>query len=120
MEIRIKEIVAKLHYEYVLIEVKTSCNLGDYILFDTPYAKDGTVSNEVRHSFIFPNSKVKKGDLVFLYSGKGQQQSSSHGMITAHKFYWGLDEHVWNNDGDCALLVKIMKSESFTVTRKVE
>lgn len=55
---------------------------------------------------ILPNLMVKKGDFVWLYTkaGKYHTHSNDVGTIT-HNIYWGLDVHVWNNDGDKAYLI---------------
>lgn len=48
------------------------------------------------------------GDWVSLRTGKGKNRSfvNDDGK-TVHRFYWGLDHPVWNDDGDAAVLIEI-------------
>lgn len=94
--------------EYVFMEVLEDCEIGEYMLADSTYNQDGTISNKVRHTFWFPDKKVKKGEFVSLWTGKG---TNTEGETTKgakiHRFYWGLESAVWNDDGDCAVLMYI-------------
>ena len=62
----------------------------------------------MRHPYWFPDQKVKKGDTVVLYTRKGtyNTKTKSNGT-TSHFFYWGLNNNVWNDEGDIALLFHI-------------
>lgn len=55
--------------------------------------------------------------MVVLYTKEGTTASkvNSNGA-SSHFFYWGLDNNVWNNDGDCALLLRADNWESHKVT----
>ncbi len=93
--------------ERLVLEVLRDDDIGYYVVFDTTFTKDGNVSNKVRHSYWFPDKKVKTGDLVVLYtkSGTDDEKASKDGS-TSHFFYWGLDKTIWNNEGDCAVLLE--------------
>ncbi|MCD7923604.1 MAG: hypothetical protein LUI85_02465 [Bacteroides sp.] len=92
--------------ERILLKVLKDCNIGEYILFDTTYDGDGNPSNIFRHCYIFPSKKVNAGDYIQLYTGHGNQKSveRTDGYIN-HKFYWGSDEPIWNNEKDIAYLI---------------
>ena len=94
--------------EYILFRSEIDQNLWHYILFDATFDETGQSSNIHRHSFIFPNMNVRKGDFIVLYTGKGKIETFVNTAGTrTHKLYWGFDCNIWNNGCDEALLVKV-------------
>lgn len=94
--------------EYVFIEVLEDCDIGEYMLADSTYTQSGKISNKVRHTYWFPDKKVKKGEFVSLWTCKGENtEGKTKGGSKIHRFYWGLDSSVWNDEGDCALLFHV-------------
>jgi len=94
--------------ERVLILALNDCNTENYILFDTTYTDDGEVSNELRHSFFFPDLEIQEGEIVVVYTKKGtyKRHVSSIGTVY-HRLFWGLEDAIWNDEEDWALLVKV-------------
>lgn len=94
--------------ERIVLKAFAPLDIGRYILCDTTYNRDDTVSNKLRHSFWFPDKEIKTGDFVVLYttSGNDRQFDNKSDTVT-HCFYWGLDRTVWNQDGDGAVLIEI-------------
>lgn len=94
--------------EYVLLEVLAACHLNLYAVYDATYTGDHKISNKQRHFYRFPPKDVDAGDFVSLRTGKGKSGSfvNDEGK-TVHRFYWGLDHPVWNDDGDAAVLLQI-------------
>lgn len=102
--------------EKIVLEVLEDTNLGDFLILDTTYSSSGKISNKVRHPYWFPNTEVKKGDSVTLFTKEGK--NTSFKMVKSNSiyfFYWNLKSFVWNNDGDCALLVHVKDCESYQV-----
>lgn len=93
--------------ERLVLDVIEDTDIGEYLVLDTTYTAKGGVSNKARHPYWFPDKKVKKGDIVVLYTKRGKQSSTDNGTYTSHFFYWGLDSSVWNDEGDCAVLLHI-------------
>lgn len=92
--------------ERLIMRAVRECNLNEYIVLDTTYDEDGTVSNKLCHVFIFPNINVNEGDFIWLYTREGRYHTYNNNSNTlTHNIYWGLDIHVWNNDGDKAYLI---------------
>ncbi|MBH2982706.1 hypothetical protein I5M90_04865 [Serratia marcescens] len=84
--------------------------LWNYLLSDSTYHSDGTASNKLRHVFDFDSLKAIKlnvGDVVILYTGKGTGQVTEHNGAKVYILYWGLNETVWNKNGDEAILIKV-------------
>jgi hypothetical protein len=94
--------------EYVLLEAVEDCNLGFYGLADTTYRADGEISNKLRHFFWFPDATLNKGERVVLRTGTGKNNRYTTDSGTkVHRFFWGLESAVWNNDGDAAVLFQM-------------
>lgn len=96
--------------ERLVLEAIVPTDIGEYAVFDTTYSTNNSVSNKVRHVFWFPDSdaKIEAGDFVVLYTKKGKNASQKNKRgTTSHFFYWGLDQTIWNSEGDCAVVVKI-------------
>jgi hypothetical protein len=102
--------------EYVLFKVQEDCDTGRFVLADSTYNSDGTISNKVRHTYWFPNHKVKKGDLISVWTKSGTTTTTKTDSGTPiHRFYWSLNTSVWNDDGDCAVLLQIDTWQLFKV-----
>ena len=108
MKLKIHSIADKgeLTKELLWIEVlEDVSDLTYYMVCDTTYTEEHSISNELRHVFWFPKKAVKKGDWIALRSTKGQETSlTNNSKTTTHTFYWGLGRTIWNKDGDCAVL----------------
>ena len=92
--------------ERLIMKAVRACNLNEYIVLDTTYDEDGIVSNKHRHVYIMPDINVNEGDFIWLYTKNGTYHTHNNVSKTiTHNIYWGLDIHVWNNDGDKAYLI---------------
>lgn len=110
MKLKVISIEGKgdLGKEVVWLDVLEDCDLQDYMVSDTTYTGDDTISNELRHMFWFPKRLVKKGDYVALLTREGANGTSTNSRkTTSHQFYWKLGRTVWNKDGDCAVLFQL-------------
>lgn len=105
-----------LENERVILKANKDCEISWYILFDNTYDDNGQLSNLWRHMYIFPKLSIKAGDFVWLYTKKGQKSNRGNdSKTTTHSLYWGLDETIWNHEGDMAYLVKYIDSQSIKV-----
>jgi hypothetical protein len=93
--------------ERVVMRAIDDLDLGNYIVTDTTYKKDGTVSNKVRHVYEFEPKSIKKGDYVILRSKVGSYELTTlnDNVTPVHYFHWGLNYTIWNQDGDNAWLL---------------
>lgn len=84
-------------------------NIWNYLLTDTTYRGDGSISNKLRHVFDFDCLDaiiLNSGDCVVLYTGKGTDQIVENSGVKIYIIHWGLNETIWNKDGDKAFLIK--------------
>jgi hypothetical protein len=94
--------------EFVELKVSQATNLMNYLLSDTTYVDDTTVSNKLPHTYWFSSTEVKAGDFVRLHTKGGSSSSNTNQAgTTTHQIYWGLSTAVWNNTGDKAILFEI-------------
>lgn len=92
--------------ERLVLKVLRNCNMNEYVVFDTTFDENGVVSNKHRHLYVFPQKDVKANDTVVLYTKRGNYSTIyNDNGTTSHFFYWNLDIHVWNNEGDIVYLV---------------
>ncbi len=108
VNIRIIKDKGELSKERLVLKVLGTTEIGQYLVCDTTYNDDDSVSNHLRHVFWFPDKIVETDDYVVLYTKKGRdkQYKNKSGSIT-HAFYWGLNKTVWNKKGDGAVLFRI-------------
>lgn len=106
--LRILSVAAKgdLEHERVVLKVINEIDLVNYLVLDSTYNIDGTISEKNRHVFWFPYWSVSAGDYVLLYTKKGTARTIvDKDSKTIHVFYWGLGRTVWNEDGDVVTIV---------------
>mgnify|MGYP001267578516 CR=1 FL=1 len=112
MDVKIIKIESKGDFdkEYVLLEVLSDCEIGEYLLADSSYTSEGKLSNKIRHIYWFPNKTVKKGDFVFVFTRPKKMNDKtewSNNYTNNHAFYWNLKIAIWNDEGDYATLFEI-------------
>jgi hypothetical protein len=94
--------------EYVKLRARQACDLGNYLVTDNTYTKDGKISNKLRHPYWFTSQGLNVGDYVFLYTRTGSASSFPNKLgSTTYKYYWGVREPLWNDTGDCAVLLEL-------------
>ncbi len=97
-----------LKQERIVLKAATNVNVGNYMIADTTYLSEEEVSNKLRHTFWIPDQEVEKGDLVVIYTKKGNDTTkvNKSGNKT-HFFYWGLGRTIWNINEDAAAIFTI-------------
>lgn len=94
--------------ECLYLRALTDANLSFYVVFDTTYLSLDAISNEQRHAYWFPDTLVRAGDHIVLYTGVGTNTTTRNpDTSTNHFFYWGIAHTIWNNTGDCAVLFEV-------------
>ncbi|WP_284653536.1 hypothetical protein [Flavobacterium terrisoli] len=117
MSLKIISVVnaSKPEGEFVRLYASAKMNAKGYALVDRTFDSDGTISNEFRHIYVFPNIELKAKDWIRLYTGNGKYKTVENtDGSNIHLLYWNSNECVWNDKGgDTATLIK------YTVENKV-
>lgn len=108
IEIRYVKDAGNLAKERVVLKVTANDDIGRYILFDTAYFENGSVSNEIRHPLWFPDKKINAGDLVVAYTKSGtDSETKNENGTTSHFFYMNKNKTIWRNESnDCVVLIE--------------
>ena len=97
-----------LQTEVVWFDVLEDTALGNYLVCDTFFTQENHIAGELRHTYWFPPTEVKKGDFVALHTRSGDYTTTTTDRETAsHHFYWGLNRSVWNSEHDCAVIFHV-------------
>lgn len=120
MKLKIEELIDNGTHESerVLIKVLKDANMKYYLIRDTTYSSEHTISNKWVHTYKFLTRAVEKGDEIVLYTKRGRD--SMEVLPSGNKryiYYWNLDNSVWNNDGDVAVLYEIGSWSSLGVNK---
>jgi hypothetical protein len=94
--------------ERLVLKAVADTDIGHYFVVDSTYNKDNTLSNHFRHTFWFPSQIVKKGELIVLYTKKGNnyyRKPTDKQPTGAHFYYWDVNHNVWNDDHDSVTLI---------------
>ena len=106
--------------ERLTLDVLNDCNIKNYIIMDTTYDDDESISNKWRHALHLPDIMVKKGDQVKIYTRKGKNRTvrAKSNACDLHFVYWGLDGNIWNKEGDIAYLYEIADYNTYIESNK--
>ena len=107
MNLELRSIAAKgdIRNERLTFRVKTALDVGDYVLLQTSYI-EGTLTTNIFNSYWFSYGAVAKGDLVVLYTRSGTNSSKPlKDAGTAHFFYWGLRDPIWDDNERAAVIL---------------
>jgi len=91
--------------ERLIIRVLNDTNVGEFMVLRTGFV-NGQVTVGVSNTFWFPDTMVKAGDLVVLYSKSGAiTEKVLESGNKAHFFYWGQDSALWEVDDIAVVLL---------------
>ena len=94
--------------ERLHLQVLAETNLNFYVVFNTVYVNPNGISTNPKNVYWFPQTIVKPGDQVVLYSGFGQNKvEPATDKTKNYFFYWGQPNTLWTNRGDCAVLLEL-------------
>ena len=93
--------------ERLILNVLKDSDIGYYLVFNTVFI-DEKVSTNVKKTFWFPDKKVNAGDVIVLYTKKGEKSEKTNKDNTiSHFFYWGLETTIWEGKDDAIALLEI-------------
>ena len=88
-----------LDKERTVFKVTQPVNLCIYMVAESVEIAENTFSSSVEHLFWLPDQDLKFGDLVVLYTKKGEKGSViNKDGSTTYFYYWGLNETLSSKD----------------------
>ena len=104
--------------ERLVMKTRQRTYIGSYLVTDTTYYDDESVSNRLRHLYWFPDDiYADRGDTIVLYTKEGEDfKSEKKSGSYIYFFYWGLERSIWNKKDDSAVIFKISEWTSFPVS----
>jgi hypothetical protein len=99
--------------ERLHLSVRAATNLNFYAVFHTDYIDSSTIESTPKHAYWFGDHHVKVGDYVILYTNAGKDvvQVRKDGG-TNHFFHWGLEQVIFADNGECAVLLELANWET--------
>ena len=107
MRIEIKYIknFGEFEKERVVFQVNAPTNLGLYMVAESVKIAENAISSEIKNPYWFPDQDLKTGDLVVLYTKKGEKKSIlNNDGSTTYFFYWGLENTLSSVEKPCIVL----------------
>lgn len=93
--------------ERLVLKVLKDDDIGYYAIFNTVFIGEN-VSTDVKNTFWFPDKQVRAGDVVVLYTKKGDKKERVNlSGSTSHFFFWGLDKTIWAGKDDAVVLLEV-------------
>lgn len=110
-KIRISSVQHKgeLEREAVWLHAAGEENLKGYVLIRSYYRESGALSHDLVHGFWFPETVVKAGDWVLVYTKNGRPHAGANAKgTTTHRFYLNWTHAIWTPEAsaDCVVLIK--------------
>jgi hypothetical protein len=92
--------------ERVVFDVTADIDVGKYLVLKTTRV-DTKISSKATDVYWFPDKKVKKGDVVVLYTKSGIDSStlSEKDGNTSYFFYWRKPSPIFGSENDAVVLV---------------
>lgn len=95
--------------ERVVLKVNASTNIGQYVVAESVKVNDNAISAEIKNQYWFPDQELKVGDLVVLYTKKGEKKSVlNKDGSTTYFFYWGLENPLSSVKKSCVVLFETL------------
>ncbi|MGA9765749.1 MAG: hypothetical protein WBQ49_13890 [Rhodomicrobium sp.] len=94
--------------ERLIIKLNADIEIGEYVVFCSRTSSDGNPTSGRKIAYWFPDGSIQSGDLVILYTKQGNTSTKelSDGR-TAHFFYWGEGEALWDNYQNTAVILRV-------------
>lgn len=97
-----------LEKERVVIEILEDGDAGKLVVASTVQQGPSNVSPRIKSPYWIPDQEVSKGDLVVIYTKKGQRNSRENDDSTSsHFFYMGKSESLYSGKDDTAAVFNI-------------
>lgn len=109
MKLKLRSVAAPgdLEKERLVLDATLDTDVGDYAVLWSGIGSSGGPTSGRKRAYWFPDVSVKAGDVVVLYTKKGERgKKTLDAGGTAHFFYWGRESPLWD-DSHCAVLLLV-------------
>ncbi len=107
MTLELRSIIAPgfLKKERLTLRALSDLDVGDYLVAQSGYTEDNPTTH-LFHTMWFPFKRVKKGDLVVVYTkvGANRERVLENGK-KAHFFYLDLENPIWDDSEKGAIIL---------------
>lgn len=90
--------------ERIVLVAQEDCDIGRFFVFTSVMIGE-KISPAVRHPFWLPDQRVKKGDLVVIYTKQGESSLKQNESNKTYFYYRGFASPILTN-GNIALIVE--------------
>lgn len=91
--------------ERLVLKARAETDIGEYVLMQAGF-DHGAVTVGTHHTLWFPYKKVRAGDLIVVYTKEGtEMEKRLKDGSTAHFFYWGISEPIWNTSNRAPVIL---------------
>lgn len=106
--------------ERFIFTVESECELGKYLVAHSKIINDTSFSSKLQDLFWFPDKTVQPGDLVVLYTKKGESSAAvNEDNSKTYFYYWGLESPLSTSERSCLVLLDASwKVAEITVTQE--
>lgn len=92
--------------ERIVFTVENECELGKYLVAHSQIINDTSFSSKLQEVYWFPDRTVYPGDLVVLYTKKGESSAAMNGDNSkTYFYYWGLEGPLSTIERSCIVLL---------------
>ncbi len=96
--------------ERLVLKANVDLDIGKYAVFCTELSADKGATAGSKLAYWFPDEEIKANDLVVLYTKQGSSRKKElDAGRTAHFFYWGHDEALWEGTKNGAVVLQVMR-----------
>lgn len=79
--------------ERIVFKVNQPTNLGLYVVAESTQVGESSISSDIKNLYWLPDQELNVGDLVVLYTKKGDKRSVlNKDGSTTYFYYWGLEK----------------------------
>jgi len=91
--------------ERLVIRILKDLDIGDYVVLCSSLFDGDHVTSGPKKAYWFPDGDVKSGDLVILYTKRGNSATKPlEGGRTAYFYYWRQERPLWDGEHAAVLL----------------
>lgn len=95
--------------ERVVLKVNAPTDIGQYVVAESVKVNENAISSEIKNQYWFPDQELKVGDLVVLYTKRGEKKSVlNKDGSTTYFFYWGLENPLSSVEKSCVVLFETL------------